>query len=239
MTSNLKISWLKRIKLSLDGFLHLIYPSACLICNDELSIDEIHICSICKQDLPRTYFEKYNNDSPMDKLFWGRVKVEHTYSYLLYKNLGSSKKLLTAIKYRNNPELARYFGEIICGKISFLDDVDVIIPVPLHRKKKFIRGYNQSEEISIGLATMAKIPLNNTLITRNEFTETQTKKGRYKRWLNVSGKFLIHPNISQYKHVLLIDDVVTTGATLESIIREIHQYNDEIKVSVVTLAIAS
>lgn len=233
-----KKRFVNKTKLLIDGLSHLIYPAVCLICNDELASSENHLCSICHNDLPRTYFERYQEPSPMDKLFWGRVNIESTYSFLQYKGLGASKNLLSAIKYKNNPELANYFGVMIGRQIQFLDKPDVIIPVPLHSKKEFIRGYNQSHEIAKGLSEALHLPVKTSLIIRNEFTETQTKKGRYKRWHNVSGKFLVHPKINASKHILIVDDVVTTGATIESIVREIHKYDSKIKVSVVTLAIA-
>lgn len=239
--SRLGKRYIKLGQLYFDGTVNLIFPSSCLVCDRELPSLTDNLCSFCISDLPRSYFETTQGPTSMDKLFWGRVDVENTYAYLLYNKLGASSSILTAIKYRNNPVLAIHFGQRIALTTleSFESVPEVICPVPLHPKKEFIRGYNQSAQLAMGFSEASGIPLNPSLIRRTAFTETQTKKGRFKRWSNVEGKFAVHGSISNYQHILIIDDVITTGSTLESIIREIKVINPNIKVSVVTLAIAA
>ena len=150
-------------------------------------------------------------------------------------------KQILSLKYKNNPALGVHFGNRI-GKelkqIELFDAVDGIIPVPLHPKKKFIRGYNQSETIAKGISDTTEKKLFTKLIQRTKHTETQTKKSRFERWDNVDKVFKVSPEIKKLKHIVIVDDVITTGSTIENIIQIIKAEHTEIKVSVVTLAIA-
>jgi ComF family protein len=177
----------------------------------------------------------------MDKLFWGRAEVTFTHAHFHFQKNATSQKVLFNLKYKQNSEIGVRFGQRI-GK-ELLDhpklvDVDYLIPVPLHPKKQFIRGYNQSEAIANGISTTSHLIVNTTLIKRVAHTESQTKKSRFERWDNVEKAFLVNPSISKAKHVVLVDDVITTGSTIEQLIQLIRTINPEIKVSVVTLAIA-
>lgn len=225
----------------LKDLVHLVYPSLCLVCENELSITEKHVCSICHNDLTFTSFHLFNEPTAVDKLFWGRVEIKQTYSHLFYKRNASSQKVLFNLKYKNNSVIGEYFGKEIGTRIKQVEgykNADLIIPVPLHYKKQFIRGYNQSFALAKGLGEELSIPVNQSLSKRNEHTSTQTKKGRFERWDNVNSIFSIHPSIKKYKHVILVDDVITTGSTMEALIQSIQSCAPEIEISVVTLAIA-
>ncbi len=219
---------------------HLIFPEVCLICQGELSKSSHSICSICSQDLLFTHFEKYKEPTDLDKLFWGRVQLENTFALLYFEKEKSTQKILHALKYQSRPAVGIEFGKMIGQKINEIaafSTVDLIVPVPIHPKKKFIRGYNQSEQLAIGLSEFLKTPYSNHFINKMHHTESQTKKGRFARWDNVSQNFTLHNPSIEPTHILLIDDVITTGATLEALVRVIQENKPELRVSIVSLAI--
>ena len=231
---------IKRFSL-LDSISHLIFPNLCIVCEKELSINEHQVCSFCQNDITYTHYQLYNDDSPMDKLFWGRVRLNKTYSHLIFEKDKVSQTILFHIKYKNKPQLARYFGNEI-GKTlqgqSAFTSIQALIPVPLHPKKAFIRGYNQSEQIALGISDSLQVPVNKKLVKKVRHTETQTTKSRFKRWDNVQNSFLIHDSVLRMDHVAIIDDVITTGSTIESIAQELLKKNPQLSISVITLAIA-
>ena len=227
------------VKKILD-FLHLVYPEQCLVCEKELSTQEKHLCSFCTQNISPTNFHLFEEASGMDKLFWGRVKVENTYAHIFFEKNKTSQDILFSLKYRNNADIGIYFGEQI-GKVlktseSYLN-IDAVIPIPLHPKKEFIRGYNQSEALAKGICSSFLKKLDTKTVKRTRHSESQTKKSRFQRWDNVNDIFNISRDIQKYKHVLLVDDVVTTGSTLESIIIALRKRNPGLLISVATLAI--
>ncbi|NRA13597.1 MAG: ComF family protein [Crocinitomicaceae bacterium] len=220
---------------------HLIYPSACLACENELSRTENHVCSICDNDLVRTSFHLFNEPTETDKRFWGRIQLKRTYSLFYYKKGATIQKVLFNLKYKNDSAIGEYFGREIGKSIIEIDDfktADAIIPIPLHYKKEFIRGYNQSEALAKGLSEILNVPVKSNYTRRTEHTETQTKKSRFQRWDNVSSVFSIHKSVKGLKHIIIIDDVITTGSTMEALITSIKTVAPSIEVSVVTLAIA-
>ena len=185
------------------------------------------------------YFEIKEND--LQKLFWG--KVELGYAAALYKFVNDSplQKMIHALKYEENQEVGIYLGEQIAYEIEesiFFKDIDYIMPVPLHPKKEKIRGYNQSRCIAKGIKEGLKTEIETTTLTRTVDTESQTKKTKYSRWENVGEVFrMTDVEKLKYKHILLMDDVVTTGSTLEACVTTLKQI-EGIKVSIVTIAIA-
>ncbi|MCH2223133.1 MAG: ComF family protein [Crocinitomicaceae bacterium] len=177
----------------------------------------------------------------MDKLFWGRVPIHSTYAHLFFEKGKSSQNILFSLKYRNNKAIGNYFGKEI-GKhlleMASFQEVDAIVPVPLHPKKEFIRGYNQSRALAEGISISMKIPIREKVVIRKKHSASQTKQSRFDRWDNVQSTFTITSNVSKYQHLLLIDDVVTTGSTLESIAQKIKLVSPKTKISIATLAIA-
>ena len=224
-----------------NDLLHLVYPNNCLVCERELSVSEQHICSFCSQNISPTNFHLFKDETIMDKLFWGRIKIDRTYAHIFFEKNKVSQDVLFSIKYKDNPDLATHFGKEI-GKIllktaGFIT-VDAIIPVPLHPKKKFIRGYNQSDALAKGICETFEKPLDAKSVVRSKHSETQTKKSRFQRWDNVNRIFAVNQSIQQYKHIVIVDDVITTGSTIEAIVNAIRVENPDILISVVTLAIA-
>lgn len=222
-------------------FLHLlrlVYPNNCLLCHECLAVGEEHLCLSCLYKLPKTNYHLLA-DNAIEKRFWGKVNVHHASSYLYFEKGGSVQKVLHHIKYKDGKELAVYMGKQMGLSLKdspFYQDVDYIIPVPLHPNRLRRRGYNQSELLVSGIAqAMGKVMDVNTLIRPVE-NPTQTKKSVYERWENTNGIFQI-TNTQQFenKHVLLVDDVLTTGSTLEACVQAMLQCNN-IRVSIVTLA---
>lgn len=225
----------------LDGLLHLIYPELCLVCDSELARSEKNICSSCYANLHFTTFENYIEANATEQLFWGRAQLQSAYSLLYYEKTNSSKALLQALKYEHKPQVGEFFGEhiglLIKDKLSY-KTIDVLIPVPLHPKKLHSRGYNQSEQIAIGISKELGVPVNTKALIRAKNAKSQTRLGRFDRWDNVNDQFLSTKEIGQYKHIALVDDVITTGSTLESIIQDIQSQYPSIQVSVISLALA-
>lgn len=222
-------------------FFHLFYPNICQVCHNDLAEAEKVICSRCLYHIPRTkyWLEK---DNPVAQIFWGRVLIQNACSFFFFAKGSKYRKLLHYLKYLGKQEigiaLGREFGFEL-KKVPEYSSVDVIIPVPLHAKRLKQRGYNQAECIAKGLQEALEKPLLTNILVRSEYTETQTKKTRAERMENVLKAFsLNHPEELFNKHILLVDDVITTGATLEVCASKLLEA-DNVKVSIVTLAYAS
>lgn len=223
-----------------DNLLSLFYPRLCVACGDALQQNEQHLCLHCMMHLPETNFHK-NHDNPLMNIFAGRVKVEEVASLLYYKKGNNVQHILHALKYKGQKEIGSFLGEYY-GKILALEprfqSVDCIVPIPLHPKKQQKRGYNQSEWFAKGLSAGTGKPYRTDILTRAQFTETQTRKSRFNRWENVKEVFVATENNSVHGlHLLVCDDVLTTGATMEAAIQQLLTLPD-VKVSVVTLATA-
>ena len=222
----------------LNDFLRLFYPKICGVCEEQLLINEKIICTVCRHDLPLTNFTKFDENSITQK-FYGRIDIEKGYSLLFFRKEGITQKIIHELKYRGNEEIGEFFGnwlgEIVQEKEEF-KEVDFIIPVPLHPKKLKQRGYNQVTKFGEKLSNYLQIPYLENELVRVSATKTQTFKARFERFSNVDTKFLLkNPLFFNNKHILLIDDVITTGATLESCANE-FQKSQNCKISILTMA---
>ncbi len=224
----------------LHYLLQLIYPHVCICCQNHLVASEQFICTACLLELPETNFH-LQADNAMEKVFWGRTKIEKAIALLYYKKGGKMSKLLFALKYKDNPEIAvflgRYYGSKLHPFIS-TNKIDAVVAIPLHKRKLKMRGYNQSAMLAKGLSEALQIADLSNYVQRSKFTETQTKKTRIERSDNVSSVFgVLDKKVFEGKHVLLIDDVITTGATIESCANELLLIKD-LKLSIASLAFA-
>lgn len=222
-----------------EDILHLIFPSRCLICDKELVQIEDEICLFCRDELKVTNYENYQEATNLDKLFWGRVPLESTFALLYFEKEGGTQQILHNIKYKGKQELAKEMGKLIGEKLrdnSKYTSIDAFVPVPLHVKKMHLRGYNQSELLAKGAEEISQIPVNTDFLKRVVHSESQTKKGRFMRWDNIETAFQVDQKAT-FKHIALIDDVITTGSTIESCVREIHKIHPELKISVLSLAV--
>jgi ComF family protein len=230
-----------QIKDFLRTVSHLTFPEKCLHCELELLEKELFICSFCKSNFSYTYFENLNEPSAIDKLFWGRVPILATYSLLNFEENSSTQKILYALKYKNNRQIGKYYGREIGEKLKNLspfDTLEALIPVPIHPKKRFQRGYNQAEIIARGIGEQLLIPIVEQGILKTKHTISQTRKSMWERWQNSENVFASNQSLSHFQHVALVDDVLTTGATIERLANVLLKNNPELKISIITLAIA-
>lgn len=201
-----------------SDFISLFYPKTCSACGDVISKGENWLCTPCILDMPKSdYWLDLNN--PVNQLFWGKTKIEFASAFLLFTKGSKYRNLIHRLKYQGDQEsgikLGAFYGTSI-SKDSKYKTIDCIIPVPLHPKKEKKRGYNQSECIAKGLSDSLNINYSTNILIRTKDTETQTKKCKEERWDNVSGVFDVKQiEKIRNKHVLLVDDVITTGATIE------------------------
>lgn len=228
------------MKSLFTDLLNLVYPNLCLICGESLVRGEEMICLTCLHNIPKTNYH-LEVDNTVEKRFWGKVPIHRATSFFFFYKGSPFQKLLHELKYRGNKEIG-----FVAGKYAAIDllesedfrNIDVIIPVPLHPKKFHKRGYNQSEWIAKGLAKILEKPVDTTHLIRIKENTTQTKKSVFERYTNTANIFsLTDLTVFRHKHVLLVDDVLTTGSTLEACMQTLLE-TDYIKISVFTLAIA-
>ncbi len=225
----------------LSDFGHLFFPNICAACGRNLLTGENALCISCQVALPRTRFwARKEND--IEKLLWGRVDLQLADAFLLMPKKGVVQRLIHELKYKGNQDLGlqlgRLFGKEIMNHSKF-NHIDVLMPVPLHPHKKRIRGYNQCDLIAAGMNEWLQTDLHTETLIRTNFNSSQTKLSRYNRWSNVEEIFILNEPATLYgKHVLLIDDVITTGSTIEACAQAIQKAGD-VKLSVASLAIPS
>ncbi|MEI6853170.1 MAG: ComF family protein [Bacteroidota bacterium] len=222
----------------LRDFISLFFPRLCAACDAALLSHEEVLCTLCWHQLPLTGFHKLD-DNAVSRIFWGRVNITHAAALCYFQKGGKVQHLIHLMKYKGRKEIGEYLGKIY-GKqlrdVELYRDVDVIVPVPLHRRKQRKRGFNQSEYIARGLSVSMKLPIDTKSLVRVTHSESQTRKSRLKRWENVKEIFVVKEvKTLQNKHVLLVDDVLTTGATIEACSRELLKIQG-VSVSVVALA---
>jgi len=229
---------IKEIKESL---LQIVFPHVCDGCGSDLLNIESCLCIRCLSSLPDTNFEIHPNN-PVEKDFWGRLPLINGSAHLYFTKESLVQHLMHQVKYKRNKDLGLQLGRLMGLAIKNADrfkNIDALIPLPLFPSKEKRRGYNQAEVLCNGMAEILAVPVLNDVINRPQHTETQTKMGRIERWKNIEGKFkLVNPTAIQNKHILLIDDVVTTGATLEACGNELLK-ETSVKISIATLCVAS
>lgn len=228
---------MRNIIYGLEG---LFFPKLCLACYREMPPGELKICLHCRASL---YYSDDHEDprNAFSNRLYGRVPFLAASSLLIYKKGGKTQSLLHALKYKGNQLLGVELGEqhgALLAKTSYFSDIDWILPVPLHIKKRRLRGYNQSAAYAQGLSEKMNVPFSDSILVRRVFTETQTKKGMEDRFRNVKSVFgVAKPELVRQKHVLIVDDVMTTGATLEACTEALLDAVD-VRISFATIALA-
>jgi ComF family protein len=222
----------------ITDFFNLLYPRLCPACNKLLKQGEKEICIPCAFDLPYTDFHLYK-ENPLAKQFWGRVPIHAAMALLYFTKGGRTQNLIHHLKYKDQPDIGLFLGRAIGLRLLQSDaysGIDLLLPVPLHPRRQRLRGYNQSDYIARGISEALQVPIATNVLYRNVSTATQTKKDRYDRYINLQQVFNVkQPAAISNKHVLLIDDVITTGATLEACAQTIY-LNQPIKISVAAAA---
>ena len=201
----------------LNHLINLFYPRVCPACGNLLMKGEETVCLSCLYLLPKTHYEN-NPENPLAQTFWGQVDFHAVTAEYFFSKTGKVQHLLHQLKYQGNKDagyfLGQQLGESIRNAEAF-QGIDYLVPIPLHPKKEHLRGYNQSFVIAQGVEEKTGIPINKGVLIRKVYTSTQTRKSREERWDNVKEIFdVIDAEVFVSKHVLLIDDVLTTGATL-------------------------
>jgi len=190
--------------------------------------------------MPRTDFHLHA-DNPVERMFWGKIPLVRASSFFYYHKGSDFRNILHLLKYDGRQDLGETMGRFVAAEllsVDFFRDVDVIVPVPLHPRKQKSRGYNQSECIAHGISGVVGIPVDAFSISRKKHTETQTRKSAYERWENVEGIFCLHhPERFSGKHVLIVDDVLTTGATITACADAFGEVED-VRFSILTLSVA-
>ena len=204
---------------AIQHLLGLVYPNLCFSCLKNLTIGQAPICLVCQHQLTTTDQYQYKENAFTER-FWGRIDLHTGSSYYKYSKSGKVRKLIHELKYNNKPQIGRYIGEQFgkqLAKAPLYKDLEVIIPVPLHPKKQHQRGYNQSYLFATGLSEAMQLPIDQGSLKRKVYTDSQTTKSRLERFTNVSSAFYLEKRRNLVnKNVLLVDDVMTTGATLEA-----------------------
>lgn len=223
-----------------ERVLDLFFPPLCLACRRVLSSHQQQLCLSCQLHLPYTSLHE-EADNIFTQRFWGRLPLQGGAACFYFVKGGRIQPLIHRIKYQNQPELAKSWGRIYAKKLlqnPLFEEVDCIVPVPLHWKKRRIRGFNQAAMIGAGLAEGMDLPMFSHALEKTKHNITQTHKSRLERLQNVMDSIkLRQPDQLKGRHILLVDDVMTSGATLEACALPILDL-PATKVSMVTLAIA-
>lgn len=220
----------------ISDLIDLIFPRHCAVCGEILSRQERDICVGCLCNLPKI---GTHHKPEIEKIFWGKIDVERATSFLYYRKGSPYNALLHKLKYRNAPEVGRRLAAMAAEEAAgsgFFDGITLIVPLPLSKRKQRKRGYNQCDYIARGLSDVTGIPVATKAVKRTKANETQTHKNRDERWKNVEGIFAVTDSRAlEGHHILLVDDILTTGATLCSCATAIKGVSN-CKVSIFTLA---
>lgn len=220
---------------------NLFFTPFCMGCNSTLTGGETELCTTCRHQIPETHFHTHN-DPAVQKVFYGRLPLQLATSLFYFEKKGPVQKLLHQLKYKGKEKLSAFIGNWLGGQLATLDayqDIDIIVPVPIHPKKLRIRGYNQVAGFGKSLSTYLNASYQDDVLLKSKNTKTQVFKGRFTRSDEVYGAFYIkEPNDLAGKHILLVDDIITTGATLEACGIELLKIPN-ITLSIATMAIAT
>ncbi len=228
------------VKQWCDDLFGLLFPNLCNACGVALYHSEHLICTKCLYDLPFTDYHQHA-ENRVAKQLWGRVPMHAAMAMLYFRKGAKVQNLIHNLKYNGRTDVGVLLGNMLGERLKasvLYESVDLIVPVPLHRKKYKHRGYNQCSFIAEGIAEKMEIAFSEEILLRNHATESQTKKSRYNRYENMQDVFKVNDQARIVgKHILLVDDVITTGATLEACANELLN-NGAAKVSIAALAFA-
>jgi len=215
-----------------------IAPRACAVCGSRLVMDEEVLCARCNMRLPRTGYASDPYDNEMARHFWARIAVERCAALFFYQPHSQVSNMIYDMKYHDHSEIGRSLGRMAAAEFAmsgFFEGIDMIVPVPLEKSRQRKRGYNQSEEIAKGVAEVTGLCIGKEIIERRRHTESQTEMSRLQRADNVEGAFrLLDPATIAGRHVLLVDDIVTTGSTVCACGKELMNAGD-VKISILSL----
>ncbi|MBS3993956.1 MAG: ComF family protein [Bacteroidetes bacterium] len=218
--------------------LYILFPDLCVCCDTPLTNNENTLCTFCRVDLPFTHFSAEQNNIA-ERSFYGRIKLESVTALLFFRKKGKTQRIIHYLKYKNQQQIGALTGQILASEMkesNRFNQLDGVIIVPMHPKKERKRGYNQVTTFGKTLAKELNIPFIENVLIKASSTTSQTIKSRLQRFQDFEGKFILNDtDILTNKHILLVDDVITTGATLESCVLEL-QKTKNIKISIATIA---
>jgi len=221
------------------SLLDLMAPRACIMCGSRLEVHEQFVCRSCQDELPRTHYERKPYDNKMAQLFWGLMPVERAAAWFYYAPGTRTSQVIYDLKYHHQPDIGLCMGRLMSRDIKesgFFDGIDAIVPVPLAKERLRQRGYNQSLLIARGISRETGIPVAEGAVRRLHFAESQTQLDRWERLKNVEQQFQVAaPTLWADRHILLVDDVATTGATIIACAHAFHPQEHRIRFSVLTL----
>lgn len=222
------------------SLVNLFFPKVCLTCQLLLIDNEEHLCTDCRHKLPLTNYH-LNGDYFISKLFYGRAKIETGTALFHFEKKGITQQLMHQLKYKEQQQVSAFLGSWLGTELSNCDafsNIDIVIPVPLHKKKLRSRGYNQVSKFGKEIATALKADYIEDVLIKITNTSSQVTKNRFSRWTGKNDSFALN-NLKEIagKHILLVDDIITTGATLEACIQELNKA-ENLKISIATMAIA-
>jgi len=220
--------------------LNIFFPKVCYACLGALGDQEDTICVDCRHDLPVTNFH-FDNNKAVEKVLYGRAKIENGTALFRFEKKGIVQQLIHGLKYKGYQNIGFVLGNWLGAELQEIEayrDIDLVIPVPLHKKKLRSRGFNQVEKFGQQIAEALEAEYIDDVLVKISNTKSQTKKNRIARWVNSEELFALqeHKKIEN-KHILIVDDLITTGATLEACIVILNQAKN-IKISIATMAIA-
>ncbi len=221
----------------INGFYHLFFPKLCFSCNESLVRGEDLVCTECMYHIGRTNYH-LDKENPVVQLFYGRVELDFALSYFKFDKGGRFQKLMYQLKYKGQKEVGEMLGKHLgmgLKNSTHISSIDYVVPVPLHKKKEKLRGYNQSYHIALGISKVLNVPIESKCLMRVTYKGSQTKLSRENRWENVCDNFEVQNDVFEGKHILLVDDVLTTGATIEACCVVLNKIPN-VKISVATLA---
>lgn len=223
----------------IKNLLNLFFPQICRGCSKHLSDNELRICTTCRHQLPLTNFHD-DNENSVHKMLYGRVKLECATALLHFSKKGIVQQLMHNLKYRGHEDIGQFLGEWLGEELKHIpsySQIDVVVPVPLHKTKLKSRGYNQVDKFGKALAQALNADFNTSVLIKTTHTKTQVFKDRLKRNTNIKSNFeIVNNTLLMHKHVLLVDDIITTGATIEDCSNKLLEI-EGIKLSLATMAI--
>ncbi|WP_299116219.1 ComF family protein [uncultured Winogradskyella sp.] len=223
-----------------QNLINLFFPQICEACKTPLQNNEKVICINCRHELPVTNFHFENNDA-VKKIVYGRVELENATSLLHFSKKGLVQELLHNLKYRGHEQIGKFLGDWLGGELAKIEDyknIDVVVPVPLHKNKRRERGYNQVTKFGKAIAKALDTEYNEDVLIKIKHAKTQVFKDRITRFDDANTRFALGDvkNLES-QHILLVDDIITTGATIEACVTLLKTIAD-VKISVATMAIA-
>ncbi len=223
----------------LRDLVYLFYPTYCVACDNPLYKNERLLCTSCRHELPLGDFHNVNAKK-IEKVFYGRIKIENGASLLLFQKNGRVQNLIHNLKYRGHEEIGEELGKWLGEKLiqnTEYQDIDIVVPVPLHKKRLLERGYNQVEKFGVEIARKLNAMYVDSVLKKISYSQKQSKRGKGTRWDNTFETFGIqNESVFKNKHILLVDDIVTTGATIEACVHVLESIPG-IKISIATMAI--